>query len=71
LLAAARKIPPLDRVILHARAADALPSAHPARAQIAAAKGQAQAFVCIGETCSLPVTDEAGLLAATKSVRHN
>jgi uncharacterized protein len=71
LLAAARKIPPLDRVILHARAADALPSEHPARAQIAAANEQAQAFVCIGETCSLPVTDEAGLLAATKSVRHN
>jgi uncharacterized protein len=70
LLAAARKIPPLDRVVLHARAADALP-AHPARAQIEAAKGQTQAFVCIGETCSLPVTDEAGLFAAIKSVRHN
>jgi len=67
----AGKIPPLDRVVLHARAADALPPAHPARAQIEAAKGQRQAFVCIGETCSLPVTDEAGLFAAIKSMRHN
>ena len=71
LLAAARKMPPLDRVILHARSADGLPSAHPARAQIEAAKGQAQAFVCIGETCSLPVTDEAGLVGALARVRHN
>ena len=67
----ARKMPPLDRVILHARSADALPSAHPARAQIEAARGQAQAFVCVGETCSLPVTDEAGLFGALTSVRHN
>jgi uncharacterized protein len=71
LLAAARKMPPLDRVILRARSAEPLSSTHPARAQIEAAKGQAQAFVCIGETCSLPVTDEAGLLGALKSVRHN
>jgi len=71
LLAAARKIPPLDCVVLHARSAEALPLAHPARAQIEAAKGQAQAFVCVGETCSLPVSDEAGLLGAIASVRHN
>ena len=71
LLAAARKMPPLDRVILHARSADALPSAHPARAQIEAAKGQAQAFVCVGQTCSLPVTEEPGLFGALKSMRHN
>jgi uncharacterized protein YyaL (SSP411 family) len=71
LLTAARKIPPLHRVVLHARSADALPPAHPARAQIEAAMGQAQAFVCVGETCSLPVADEAGLLGAIASMRHN
>jgi uncharacterized protein YyaL (SSP411 family) len=71
LLAAARKMPPLDRVILHARSAETLPPAHPARAQIEAAKGQAQAFVCVGETCSLPVTDEAGLIGAFRGMRHN
>ena len=31
----------------------------------------AQAFVCIGETCSLPVTDPAGLIAAVESARRN
>ena len=36
LLAAARSIPALDRIVLHARAADALPPAHPARAQLQA-----------------------------------
>ncbi|HEY1747487.1 MAG TPA: thioredoxin domain-containing protein [Xanthobacteraceae bacterium] len=71
LLVAARKIPPLARVILHVPTGDALPAAHPARAQIEAAKGQAQAFVCVGETCSLPVTDEAGLLSTMKNVRQN
>jgi hypothetical protein len=71
LLAVARKIPPLDRVVLHARSADALPPAHPARAQIEAARGETQAFVCVGETCSLPVTDQAGLLSAIASMRHN
>jgi len=71
LLAIARKMPPLERVVLHARSADALPPVHPARAQIEAAKGQAQAFVCVGETCSLPAANEAGLFAAIKSVRHN
>jgi uncharacterized protein YyaL (SSP411 family) len=71
LLAVARKIPPLDRVVLHARSVDALPPAHPARTQIEAARGQAQAFVCVGETCSLPVTDQAGLLSAIASIRHS
>ena len=69
LLAVARKIPPLDRVVLHARSPDALPPAHPARAQIEAARGQAQAFVCVGETCSLPVTDQAALIRSIESMR--
>jgi len=38
LLAAARKLPSLDRIVLHAGKADALSSAHPARDKIAAAK---------------------------------
>jgi uncharacterized protein YyaL (SSP411 family) len=69
LLAVARKISPLDRVVLHARSPDALPPAHPARAQIEAARGQAQAFVCVGETCSLPVTDQAALIRSIESMR--
>ena len=68
LLDAARRLPPLDRIVLHAAAADTLPPSHPARDKIAAAT--AQAFVCVGETCSLPVNDAAGLQAAINAVRR-
>ena len=34
LLAAARALPPLDRIVFHAASGDALPPAHPARAQV-------------------------------------
>src|SRR5262249_60648350 len=60
LLAAARRLPPLDRTVFHAISAEALPSTHPARDKLAAARGP-QAFVCVGETCSLPVTDASAL----------
>jgi uncharacterized protein YyaL (SSP411 family) len=69
LLAAARARPPLDRIVLHARSAQALPPQHPARAKVEAAD-QPLAFVCIGEACSLPVTDPAGLAGAIDAVRH-
>jgi hypothetical protein len=68
-LAAARARPPLDRIVLHARSAQALPPQHPARAKIAAAD-KPLAFVCVGETCSLPVTDPAGLIGAIDAVRQ-
>jgi uncharacterized protein YyaL (SSP411 family) len=70
LLQAARRLPALDRIVLHARSADALPPSHPARAKIAAA-GTGAAFVCVGETCSLPVTDPADLARAIAAVRHS
>jgi len=70
LLAAARRTSPLNRIVLHAPSAGTLSENHPARAKIAAAKGP-QAFVCVGETCSLPVTDPAALTAATEAVRHS
>jgi len=69
LLAAARALPPLDRVVFHARRADVLPPAHPAREKIAAAD-EPQAFVCIGETCSLPATDPQSLDAAIAAIRR-
>jgi uncharacterized protein len=70
LLAAARRLPALDRIVLHAATAEALPPAHPAREKIGAARGP-QAFVCVGETCSLPISDPAGLNAAIDAVRHS
>jgi len=69
LLAAARRMSPLERIVMHAASAD-LPDSHPARDKIAAAR-QPQAFVCVGETCSLPVTDPAALTEAIAAVRHS
>ena len=69
LLAAARKISLLDRIVLHATSAAALPPNHPARDKVNAAT-RPQAFVCAGETCSLPVTDPAGLIGAMEAMRH-
>jgi len=68
LLAAARARPPLDRIVLHAANAEALPFSHPARAKIEATR-EAAAFVCIGETCSLPLSDPAGLAGAIDAAR--
>jgi uncharacterized protein len=68
LLGAARKMPPLDRIVFHAVSAEALPPSHPARAKLSAASEPA-AFVCIGETCSLPVTDPDRLIGAIDAVR--
>jgi uncharacterized protein len=69
LLDAARAQSPLDRIVLHAGTADALPPTHPARDKIRTANG-AKAFVCVGEVCSLPVTDPSSLASAVESMRH-
>jgi uncharacterized protein len=69
LLDAARAQSPLDRIVLRAGTADALPPTHPARDKIRAANG-AKAFVCVGEVCSLPVTDPSSLASALESMRH-
>jgi uncharacterized protein YyaL (SSP411 family) len=55
LASAALKLPFVDRIVLRAGSAQALPASHPAQTKIAAAQETA-AFVCVGETCSLPVT---------------
>jgi uncharacterized protein len=70
LLAAARRLSPLERIVLHAASAEALPTTHPARDKITAAM-EPQAFVCVGETCSLPVTNPGALTAAIDTVRHS
>ncbi len=70
LLIAARAIPSLDRVVFHARSAAALPPSHPALQQVQAS-AEPQAFICVGETCSLPVTDPASLMRTIEAVRQN
>ena len=67
LLAAARKLPFLDRIVL--RASPALPATHPAQEKIKAT-AQSAAFVCVGETCSLPVTEPDAIAAAVTAARH-
>jgi uncharacterized protein YyaL (SSP411 family) len=66
LLTAARKLPYLDRIVL--RASPTLPASHPAQQKISAA-AQSAAFVCIGETCSLPVTEPDTLAETVNAVR--
>jgi uncharacterized protein YyaL (SSP411 family) len=67
--AAALKIPFIDRIVLRAASAQALPAAHPAQAKIAAAPETA-AFVCIGETCSLPVIHADKIAEAVEAMRQ-
>jgi uncharacterized protein len=67
LLDAARALPPLDRIVLHAPSATGLPPNHPARAKLDATK-EAQAFVCVGETCSLPVIEPEELAEIVKAM---
>jgi len=66
LLVAARKLPFLDRVVM--RASQALPAHHPAHDKMKAAAHSA-ALICIGETCSLPVSEPDALAAAIRSAR--
>jgi uncharacterized protein len=68
LAAAALRLPLLTRIVLRAPTADALPAAHPARDKIAAAP-QGAAFVCIGERCSLPVTQTEALAEAARGMQ--
>ncbi|MGE0037261.1 MAG: thioredoxin domain-containing protein [Xanthobacteraceae bacterium] len=66
LLQAARRLPFLDRTVLHAPDPASLPATHPAQEKIKTA-GSTAAYVCVGDTCSLPVTrpDELTALIAT------
>jgi uncharacterized protein YyaL (SSP411 family) len=68
LVAAALRLPYLERSVLRAPSANALPDTHPARAKIASAP-QGAAFVCVGETCSLPVTSPEKIAAAVAETR--
>jgi uncharacterized protein YyaL (SSP411 family) len=67
LLAAARRLPFLDRVVL--RTSPALAPEHPAYDKINAA-AQSAAFICVGETCSLPVREPDAIGEAARAARH-
>jgi len=61
LLDAARRLPHANRIVLHAGDRDVLANNHPAKAKLASVSGAA-AFVCSGQTCSLPVTEPDALV---------
>jgi hypothetical protein len=69
LAAAALRLPFLDRVVLRAPSAEALPASHPAQAKLAAVQQASAVFVCVGETCSLPVTDAAAIAQTVAAMR--
>ncbi len=68
LAQAALKLPFLDRIVLRAPSAAALPSSHPAQDKLKATAGSA-VFVCVGERCSLPVTEPGQIAAAVAAMR--
>jgi uncharacterized protein YyaL (SSP411 family) len=67
---AAQKLPFLERVVLRARAPGDLPGASAAHRKIAAATSDGAAFVCVGERCSLPVTDPDALAETVANMRQ-
>ena len=68
LTQAALKLPFLDRIVLRAASAADLPAAHPAQEKLKATKGSA-AFICVGERCSLPVSEANEFANAVKAMR--
>jgi uncharacterized protein YyaL (SSP411 family) len=69
LLAAARRLAFVDRIVLDT-SAGSLPPQHPAHEKVKAAR-TAAAFVCVGDTCSLPLTDGAALAEAVASASRS
>ena len=65
---AALRLPYLNRVVLRAPEASALPHNHPAQAKVASGPASA-AFICVGETCSLPVADPDKIADAVAAMR--
>ena len=61
LLVTALLMPYATSIVLHAPRAEALAVTHPARAKLTAVRDSA-AFVCRGQSCSLPVTEPAALI---------
>ena len=66
---AALQLPCVSRIVLRAPSADRLSAAHPAREKLRAAGTGAAAFVCVGQTCSLPVTTPAEIAKALEDAR--
>jgi hypothetical protein len=69
LATAALRLPFLGRTLLRAENPDDLPAQHPARSKIVATPKESAAYICVGETCSLPVTSAAAVRQAVEAIR--
>ncbi|SRR5581483_6558547 len=67
--AIALQLPFIDRVVVRAASAAALPASHPAREKAAANGHETAAFVCVGQTCSLPVARAEQIVETVQSMR--
>ncbi len=65
---AALELPFIDRMVLRAQREDDLPANHPARAAFASLRETAM-LVCVGERCSLPVTQPDRIAEAVRGMR--
>ena len=71
---AALKIPFIERIVLRALSADALAASHPAQAKLASkivGTPETAAFICVGATCSLPVTGVDAIAEAVAGMRSS
>ncbi len=59
----ALRLPFVRRIVLRAPSADRLPPEHPAQEKLKALSGSA-AFLCAGQTCSLPIESPVGIATA-------
>ena len=65
---AALKLTYLDRIVLRAATGSDLPPSHPAYEKLSVASGSA-AFVCVGERCSLPLTEPNQIATTVAAMR--
>src|SRR5689334_10304719 len=63
----ALKLPFVDRIVLRVANPSDLPASHPAQEKIKSAPRAV--FVCIGERCSLPITEPADIATALAAMR--
>jgi uncharacterized protein YyaL (SSP411 family) len=66
---AALKLPFPDRIVLRAATAADLAPSHPAQQKLKAAP-ESVAFICVGATCSLPVTAPGEIAGAVAAMRR-
>jgi uncharacterized protein YyaL (SSP411 family) len=66
---AALKLPYLDRIVLRASTAANLPAMHPVQEKLRDAPSSA-VFICVGVTCSLPVSEASQISSLVEAMRR-